>query len=325
MRNQSVDEMLIGASIRRYICEVHREIYDLVESGNLNGDKEHCLNLIAEAYWMGKRMSERLTDFREKWQADEVWEDNLDYHHDLAQRAARFNLLKNIKSVSIETIDYCNRKCSWCPNKDRETSPNNIMPWDVLMRILRQLLDYQYTGRVNLFLRGEPTMDPRLVNIVAQVRYLLKTHDIRIVTNGDGLDAQRTKALFDAGVTSIHYNHYNDRLSNEGKLRDADFPGMSHFGLKALMPTFNNRAGKVDFNPEKSAKQCHNFLNKLVFTTNGDVILCCNDWDKQVIFGNIMVDALSVIMNSELYRKYYYAHKEGRAKEMPLCRGCNLI
>ena len=120
-------------------------------------------------------------------------------------------------------------------------------------------------------------------------------------------------------------NHYDGPLAELEKSRDADFPGMSHFGMKALFPTFNNRAGKVDCKPAKQAKQCDNFLHKLVFTTKGDLTLCCNDWDGKVVFGNIMEHPLSIILASHKYREYYYAHREGKAKDLPLCKECNLI
>jgi hypothetical protein len=38
-----------------------------------------------------------------------------------------------------------------------------------------------------------------------------------------------------------------------------------------------------------------------------------------------MEQPLSVIMANQLYREYYYAHRDGKAKELPLCRECNAI
>ena len=321
-----MDEIIVGASPRRYICEIHREIYDLIDANVNNGIKDKCLDLVAEAYWVGKRMSERLVDFKPKWQAEEVWGDNLDYEADIARRASRMNLLRNIKSVSIETIDHCNRKCDWCPNKDRETSPDNLMSMEVLNRILRQLIEYNYPGNFHLFLRGEPTLDPRLSEITFLVRANFPEAYIRIATNGADLTRERIDMLFDAGLNSCHLNHYDGPHATIGKSRDSLYPGVSHFGMKALLPSFNNRAGKVKgYAPEKANAVCDNFKHKLVFTWRGDLILCCNDWDEEVVFGNIMEEPLSVIMAHPKYREYYYAHRDGRAKEMPLCRECNAI
>lgn len=38
-------------------------------------------------------------------------------------------MLEGVYSVNIETIDWCNRKCEWCPNRDRVTSPDRLMPY----------------------------------------------------------------------------------------------------------------------------------------------------------------------------------------------------
>jgi hypothetical protein len=61
MREQTTDEIKIGSSPKRYICEVHREIYDFMEQHIEDKDRlGKGLDLVAEAYWSGKRMSARL-------------------------------------------------------------------------------------------------------------------------------------------------------------------------------------------------------------------------------------------------------------------------
>lgn len=327
MRDSSVDEILVGASPKRYICEIHREIYDLIEKRLQGEEKEKCLNLISEAFWAGKRMSDRLNDLRAGWQKSEDWQDNPDFMEDIVKRAARLHLLTPVRSVNIETIDYCNRKCEWCPNKNRETSPNNLMSGPTITRILRQLLEYDYRGEIHLFLNGEPTLDPRLLKIVRTTKDILPKNYTRIVTNGAGLDPDKLQELFDAGLDSVHLNHYDGTHAGIEKARDATFPKLSHFGMKALLPSFYNRAGKVDFTPARKANKCDNFLHKLVFNWRGDLILCCSDFNSEVVFGNINESALSIIMASKLYREYYYAHRDGpkKAKELHLCKECNLI
>lgn len=325
MGELNTSQVLIGSSPKRFICEIHREIYDLIEKKLVDGDKEKCLNLLAEAFWAGKKMSDRLNDFRAGWQKSEDWEVNPDFRSDLARRAERLNLLKNIKSVSIETIDHCNNKCDWCPNKDRETSPDNVINDTVFIRILRQLLDYNYEGAFHPFLRGEPTLDPKLIERIFLIRKNFQNNYIRLVTNGEKLTPGLAATLFKIGINSIHFNHYFDEHKGITKTRDATFSGMSHFGMKELLPSFYNRAGKVGYAPENKAKRCENFLSKLTFNYKGEMILCCSDWESEVVFGNIMENPLSFILANKKYREYYYAHREGKAKDLPLCEKCNLI
>ena len=95
--------------------------------------------------------------------------------------------------------------------------------------------------------------------------------------------------------------------------------------MKALRPTFDNRAGKVGYILERKKSKCSYFLEKLNFRHNGDLVLCCADYNYDVVFGNVMEQPLAQILNSELYRKYWYAHKERNGKQLPLCRDCNVI
>ena len=326
MKPDDQGSILVGASPRRYICEIHREIYDFLEKHVQ--DKKlvgQGLDLVAEAYWAGKRMTDRLNQLQDRWQDGEFWAVNPDFRDDLQRRAERIGLLKQIKVVCIGTVGTCNRKCSWCPNQKTDME-HSLMPDEVFRRILRQLLDYDYKGDFHLFLFGEPTLDPRLEQQVSTARSWFPDNYIRIATNGAALTAERADILFRAGLSSIHYNHYDDHLANlEGKMRDAHFPKMTHFGLKALLPTFWNRAGKVEFVPEKKISgPCPHFVNKLSFKHTGALVLCCSDWNADVVFGNIMDSTLSELMMTELYQKYYRAHRDGTDKELTLCRTCNV-
>ena len=66
-------------SIKRTICEVHREIYDLFEN---NIDNDHLFNLLVsklnEAYIFGKEMDKMLREFKYGYDKD-MWPDNPNY------------------------------------------------------------------------------------------------------------------------------------------------------------------------------------------------------------------------------------------------------
>jgi radical SAM protein with 4Fe4S-binding SPASM domain len=199
------------------------------------------------------------------------------------------------------------------------------MEKETIYRILRQLLEHNYTGDIHPFLNNEPSLDSRMVNIVKSIRRMFPNNYIRIVSNGAGLSKDKVYTLFRVGLNSIHFNHYDGPYASIKKTRDLEFEGMTHFGLESILPSFYNRAGKVDYAPDKKQKRCENFIHKLVFNWKGDLILCCSDFNGEVVFGNINDQPLSIIMASRKYREYYYAHREGSAKELPLCKECNLI
>ena len=51
--------------------------------------------------------------------------------------------------------------------------------------------------------------------------------------------------------------------------------------------------------------------------------MCCNDYNYEVIFGNIMEQPLSMILESDLYQEYKRGHETGQLKHLKLCKDCN--
>ena len=64
---------------RRTICEVHREIYDILEVIDINSKtKEKMVDLLEEVFIMGKKMSSKLHQYKFKYD-DTWWEKNIKY------------------------------------------------------------------------------------------------------------------------------------------------------------------------------------------------------------------------------------------------------
>lgn len=232
-------------------------------------------------------------------------------------------LLKNIISMQIQTIDYCNRKCSWCPNSKIEKSPDNLMPMDLIQHILSELHKHNYKGRINPYLMAEPLCDKRIVDIVKMVREWFPDNEIGLNTNGDFFDYDLASRLLEAGVSQIRVNHYDDKELDE--IQDKTFPQIFHRGLKKSMPTFYNRGGHVLLYPSEQQKICTWVFSKLFINWKGEVIICCSDYKYEVVFGNIKEKSLADIYNCPEYKMYRDYHLTNRGKELPLCNKCNRI
>jgi hypothetical protein len=167
-RAQTIDEVLVGSSPHRYICEIHREIFDFIESNIAPEKVDRGLNLVAEAYWCGKRMSDRLNELKKNWQYGEHWEKNTDYLSDLARRAVRISALKHISCVDIGPVEG--------------------MPPDRFVRVARQLSDYEYSGKIGLCVKANPSGFPRFGSFVKTIRKILPTLQIEVVNLSDGFD-----------------------------------------------------------------------------------------------------------------------------------------
>ena len=70
-------------------------------------------------------------------------------------------------------------------------------------------------------------------------------------------------------------------------------------------------------------KNCTDLLYKFNILVNGDVILCCNDYNKKMILGNVNEKSISEIWNSETFQKIRKTVHEGNYKKIPVCKDCN--
>lgn len=227
------------------------------------------------------------------------------------------------QSIQIGTIDYCNRKCPWCPESYLGKTPDRVMDMDVYFKILDDLAEVNYKGKLHLYLMNEPLCDSRIKDLIAMARGEFSENLIFISTNGDLLDGPDSlRSLLDVGLTWMAISDYDQ----QGKFGyAAAFPNVVVTTLKQLRPTFYNRGGHIDVDCREDRKQCEWVHQKAYINYKGDVILCCSDYHYDVVFGNVMERPFGEIYNGAEYRAYRKAHALGRGKEMPLCDKCDRI
>jgi radical SAM protein with 4Fe4S-binding SPASM domain len=63
----------------------------------------------------------------------------------------------------------------------------------------------------------------------------------------------------------------------------------------------------------------------LVVTANGDVTVCCVDWNKKTAVGNLREQSLAEIWNGPELRAFRRMHLENRRHENPACRNCTYL
>ena len=135
--------------------------------------------------------------------------------------------------LDILGADDCMLKCSFCPRgqKKAESSGLNLgskerMPWGLFQKIIDEAEEYD-TRAINFGAGTEPLMNPLIPEMIEYSR----NHgfiDIRIITNGHLLTLDKTKELFDAGLTylSVSVDAYTEKTYkrlrgvNFGKVRE---------------------------------------------------------------------------------------------------------
>ena len=92
-----------------------------------------------------------------------------------------------------------------------------------------------------------------------------------------------------------------------------------------------NRAGNVENYEElrytaqgaQPVRTCELVFYKMYILASGDVVLCCMDWRRQVVLGNVGRQSLRDIWNGDAYRRIRRLHIEGRDGEIGLCKACS--
>ena len=260
--------------------------------------------------------------------------------------------------IQIQTIEFCNLKCDFCPNhyliwdrldNKKKGIPHKAMSIENYTKIVRNLADLNFTGRISPYLMNEPLMDKdRMVEIIGITRENLPESPIKINTNGTGLTTKLLSDMIDAGLTSIQVDDYFDdkyaeRLYkqlkpfegvngkcfitlnsnynvNQVKKRNQDVTE-PHFGPF----TYWNRAGLTNVNPDMPVpqKDCVWPTNHMVIKHDGDVLLCCCDWEYKVVHGNVFTDRIEEVWTNASFQHYRDTLKQGRRDKLRMCRKCN--
>jgi len=199
------------------------------------------------------------------------------------------------------------------------------MPDEIYTKILNDLKDVNYMGSIHPYLNAEPLKDPDIVRKVREARKMFPGNVIFLSTNGDYLTKGMADDLIGAGLTWMGVSVYDSTNADELAQIDGQYKEIVFTSLGDLRMTFFNFAGHSSVPCISPMKSCDWVEQKAYINYKGDVVLCCADFDYDIVFGNVMNDSFDNIYNSDRYNEYREAHKGVRGKEMPLCESCNRI
>lgn len=236
----------------------------------------------------------------------------------------------SFKAVEIEINHDCNRSCAYCPNSRMERKAKGRMSRELFLRIMTQLRDLSYAGRISYHFYNEPLLCPDLDHFVSQTREFLPNSLIEIYTNGTLLDQKRLDTLLGLGVNKFTVTQHhglkdfpfarlyeNLPVETQEKIKFQDYReiyltnrgGLLKVGYKKQTPPLN--------------LPCLIPSALLVITVNGNVIPCFEDYEEKLVMGNIQERDLIDIWNSEQYVHFREDLKRRQRQNHPVCRGCN--
>jgi len=226
-------------------------------------------------------------------------------------------MLRYTKRITLELSNICNlsKAHTKCPlHLETET---RILPDYIVLKVLQFASSQKFAGRIAFHNYNEPLIDRRIEYFISTARLLCPQADIYICTNGTGLDQEYLDRLVRLGVTNMHISAY----SKEGyerflKLRTHAF--IPEVELMVLDDTLESYTRPYTY----SSAPCCAPLSELIISRDASVLLCCLDWKRKYIFGNVASQSLEEILQSTDVLETYKRLSKGD-RFLDICKRCN--
>lgn len=240
-----------------------------------------------------------------------------------------FDPFSAVQRVALELSNRCvyAAEHALCPaHRKREEAPSNL-PGSVVEHVVNTLALRRpgFAGFFYFHLYNEPLADPRLIGFVGLVRKRLPAAVVQITTSGWNLDQVLLDELAVAGARAVRVSIYSATdLARIRKLRP-------RAGLKLIFSDKDPGTWKNVLRPDIPAVyegparnlfgRCRAPLRQLCVSSTGEVILCCQDWARTVVFGNLRTVSLEEVLRSDPVINAYLALSKGGRIYDP-CKRC---
>ena len=128
-----------------------------------------------------------------------------DFHKQYLKRISKLKF-PIFSIIEFNLHGSCNRRCAFCPRVDEELWPNKDEEFDLKLftKIINELKEIDYSGRISFSGFSEPTMHSNLPEILSIASKNLPNSFPEIITNGDYLNSKKLIEFFDNGLKFIY-------------------------------------------------------------------------------------------------------------------------
>lgn len=262
-------------------------------------------------------------------------------------------------TLRIETTNACNAKCVICPHQKMQR-PVSYMDDALYNRIIDECSEYNCSS-VHLHNFGEPLLDKQLSKRVRYAKKKgLKR--VIIFSNGSLLTAYKANELIDAGLDEIKISFdgatkqefeqirlplkFDTIVTNIKELvrirdlkksplkvrvachstsdKDGTIQSLEDCVDEFLFGKVHNWADSELNHAAKSKirKPCSRVWRTFTVLSNGNVALCCLDYEGKVILGDVNKTTIFEIWKNESYKKIRFLHKTAQQDQITLCKTC---
>lgn len=265
-------------------------------------------------------------------------------------------------TIQIELAEGCNIHvprsdgtkglCEHCGLNAIRKGPGDykFMTVETAETVAMQIAAADWNSQLLFAMHGEPSMNPKMVEILAVFRKYLPRAYMVMLTNGGGfIKPGRLKAAFDAGINVVAFDDYDDAelvgrvdFAAGGvpvKHYPADKDANPHHrtkkqyvvviddiktSTKGNHSVLNNHAGSgMPPNKDFWGKKCAKPFRELGIRWDGTVSGCCVDWRNQVEVGNVCETQMLDLWNGPVFNAMRRILIKGDRQEIDLCSGCD--
>ena len=235
------------------------------------------------------------------------------------------------RAINIETTNTCTKSCSFCYFGNIENKPpRKLMDEELFNKIVQELVDMKFKGRISLYEINEPMIDPRIFDFTKLIREKLPDSFQMIQSNGDLLNHEKIEKLFEAGLDKLIINAYNKKNLEKitAMLDSFDYKGRNIVMYDKTKPyvkrMYTSRAGNIEEFKKKIKKEpCELVYVQMIVKSNGEVVSCVNDmWSKQIM-GNLNDNTVSEIWFGEKFEFLRKNLEKGNRDCSNLCKQCD--
>ncbi len=260
--------------------------------------------------------------------------------------------------IEVEIGTFCNRSCSWCPNKYSERGQKKEFISEVLwLKILDELKAIDYKGDFCFHNYNEPLVDPTILTKLNQAKSRIPKAKLIIYSNGDYLTLDLLKSLNIAGLTNLIITLYpSDSSVNKTKTIEEFCSQLNlenhtqlirskkvkeiksvYRNIQILVrypdiSSFNNRGESVElkslYSKNVRTKPCYSSHFSASIDYLGNLKMCCNVYDSNssknepYIIGNLQDQSLYSLWNSEKLELIRNQLFSADFSKLPICRSC---
>ena len=225
--------------------------------------------------------------------------------------------------VEIETVNRCNGNCSFCPvSKNNDTREYKMMSEELFERIVQQLADINYSGKLALFSNNEPFLDPGILSKHQYARNKLPKARMHLFTNGTLLTLESFQELM-LYLDELIIDNYQQDLKlirpcqeiAEYCERHPELRKKVTIVLRKPEEILSTRGGDA---PNRKAmvsygkERCILPYKQLIIRPDGKVSLCCNDPLGKNTLGDLSKDNILDVWNNQRFKTIREALYNGR-------------